>query len=552
MSTRTSTANRWLVAAMAVALLAVGCSDGEGGKAASSPTDKGSEATPGETCDQGATQESVTDEPVVDVPSDLTVTSFDGTLIRVHWFPSEAASESEPAPTVLMGPGWGQPGDTSREGAAVFGALGIRPLNEAGYNVLTWDPRGFGKSTGTATINAADNEGRDVQVLLDWVADQPQALTDKDGDPRVGMAGFSYGGGIQLTTASIDCRVDAIVPGLAWHSLETALYKAETVKSGWAGLLTQVANSSSVDPHSKSAYDSGVATGTLSEEDRAWFLERGPGDGIDRIEAPTLFVHGTTDTLFTLDEAITNFRSLRERDVPTKMLWFCGGHGTCLTEGGEPAAVGEASFAWLDRYVKKDESVDTGPVVDLIDQQGARWTGDDYPPSAGTPLTADGTGDLALVAEGGSGPLPATPNTGSLLDGIVTGITPAPAANSVDVPITADDAALAVGAPKLSLTYKGTTPDGEKPTRVFAQLVDDELNVVVGNQATPIEVTLDGETHTAEVELEVIAQYLEAGKTMTLQLVATTVSYGVPRLGGSISFEKIEVEVPTTEGLTQA
>lgn len=82
------------------------------------------------------------------------------------------------------------------------------------------------------------------------------------------MVGFSYGGGIQLTLAGIDCRVDAIVPGIAWNSLTTALFRAETVKTGWAGVLVNAASSGTVDPHTLTAHESGTATGTLSDEDR--------------------------------------------------------------------------------------------------------------------------------------------------------------------------------------------------------------------------------------------------------------------------------------------
>ena len=53
-----------------------------------------------------------------------------------------------------------------------------------------------------------------------------------------------------------------------------------------------------------------------------------------RIRIPTLLIQGTVDTLFTLDEAVTNYRILRANKVPTKMIWFCGGHGACLTDPG--------------------------------------------------------------------------------------------------------------------------------------------------------------------------------------------------------------------------
>ena len=43
-------------------------------------------------------------------PNDLVMTSFDDTPIRVHWFPQPDATADQPAPTVLMGPGWGLAG----------------------------------------------------------------------------------------------------------------------------------------------------------------------------------------------------------------------------------------------------------------------------------------------------------------------------------------------------------------------------------------------------------------------------------------------------------
>jgi len=159
------------------------------------------------------------------------VTSFDGTKIALHFFP---APQGGKAPTILEGPGWSMSGatDTSSPTDPTLGVVGLAPLLKAGYNVLTWDPRGFGASGGTAQVDSPDAEGRDVQALIDYVARQPEAQLDGPNDPRVGMVGGSYGGGIQLVTAAIDRRVDAMVPDIAWNSLYTALYKDDTVKSG--------------------------------------------------------------------------------------------------------------------------------------------------------------------------------------------------------------------------------------------------------------------------------------------------------------------------------
>jgi ABC-2 type transport system ATP-binding protein len=507
----------------------------------------GSDGGPSDGCDRGASVDEVESRPVAGVASDHTLTSFDGTEIRFHWFPTDATDE--PAPTVLMGPGWSLPGDTSQEGAALFGALGIGPMNDAGYHVLTWDPRGFGASGGSAQVNDPEHEGRDVQLLLDWVAEQPQTMTDADGDPRVGMVGFSYGGGIQLTLAGIDCRVDALVPGLAWHSLETSLYRSGLVKTGWAGVLIDAAATGQVDPHTISAYESGVATGTLSDEDRDWFLARGPAELVEGIGVPTLLVHGTVDTLFTPDEAVTNHEILKGNGVPVAMLWFCGGHGTCRTEAGDEDRVGERTFAWLDHHLKGDESVDVGPGFETVDQDGRSWTAPSYPPAPGEPLAAEGSGTLALEAGGGSRIEDGQAGPG-ILDSLVWAITPGVASNAVEVGVDApSEATTILGAPTLRLSYSGDVVDGDRPVRVFAQLVDDERGVVVGNQVTPIALQLDGEQHSAEVELETVVQHLEPGETLTLQLVATTSAYATPRLGGEVTFERIELSLPTAAGL---
>jgi ABC-2 type transport system ATP-binding protein len=376
---------------------------------------------------------------------------------------------------------------------------------------------------------------------------------DGKGDPRAGMVGGSYGGGIQFATAATDCRVDAIVPTIAWHSLVTSLGKADTYKSGWSNLLYSATTGRNIDPHITQGHDEGNATGVISPDVTAWFKSRGPGDDLmNQVKIPTLIIQGTVDTLFTLDEAVSNYGILRKNNVPTAMLWFCGGHGVCLTKSDAVARRNAATKLWLQRWLERDASVDTGPRIDIIDQNAARYTADDYPLPTGTPITADGTGTLTLKTGGGSGPAVVPAGSKQVLGPIVADITPARATNAVNVKIAAPaTTAMVVGAPKLDLTYSGTVAAGPKPMRVFAQLVDDTTGVVIGNQITPIKVELDGASHTASVPLEMISFSLVPGASVTLQLVATTGAYATPRLGGNVAFTKVHVELPVVTGLTR-
>src|SRR3954452_6220089 len=330
---------------------------------------------------------------------DATIISFDGTPIVLSFHPAPGGGK---APTILEGYGWGGSRETNQDATSDEGTgnVGVGALRKAGFNVLTWDSRGFGNSGGTVTVDSPDAEARDVSALLDWLAKQPEAELDKAGDPRVGMTGVSYAGGIELTTAALDKRIDAIAPIIAWHSLTSSLYKEQTVKGGWSSLLVAAGIPTSkgrLDPHITSAFTTGVSTGTLSDEDRDWFAARGPGDLVKQITVPTFLVEGTADTLFALKEAITNSEILMGNGVPTKMMWFCGGHGTCLTGSGPAGHIEAAVVAWLKRYVGQDLTADTGPAFEWL-ADDAQWRSTAaYPPAQGAPIPASGSGTLVIA-----------------------------------------------------------------------------------------------------------------------------------------------------------
>jgi ABC-2 type transport system ATP-binding protein len=458
------------------------------------------------------------------VAREAVVRSFDGTELHVSFHPAEGLKPGKRAPTILQTHGWGQRRERSPDAATseTTGNVGTGPLRKAGFNVLTWDSRGFGESGGTVTVDHKDYEGRDVKALLTWLARQPEARRDGRRDPRVGMHGVSYAGGIELVAAAIDRRIDAIAPSIAWHSLLTALYREDTVKGGWATLLYAAGQTGRLDPHITSAFASGATTGRLSAEDRAWFESRGPGALVDRIRVPTLLLQGTPDTLFTPSEAIANYGILRSNQVPVKMMWFCGGHGTCLTGSGPAGHFEKRVIAWLQRHVA-GRKVATGPGFEWL-ADDARWRhAPRFPPRRGTPVVGEGSGTLLLS--------PADAVSG-------TPLAAAPAANAVNVPI-AEASAQVVGRPLLKLTYSGTGT----ATHVFAQIVDEERNLVLGNQVTPLPVTLDGARHTVTRRLEGVAA---AGGRYRLQLIGGSQVYGPVRGLGAITFATARVELPAT------
>jgi ABC-2 type transport system ATP-binding protein len=140
--------------------------------------------------------------------------------------------------------------------------------------------------------------------------------------------------------------------------------------------------------------------------------------------------------------------------------------------------------------------------------------------------------------------------TSQELGALVAPITPAPATTAVDVPVTFAKPVVVVGAPRLQITYSGTVAAGDRPERVFAQLVDKQTGDVLGNQVTPVPVVLDGATHVARIPLEMVAYTGFPTSEIELQLVATTVAYAQPRLGGTVRFSAIRLALPTAAHLT--
>ncbi|MBU3751531.1 MAG: peptidase S15, partial [Mycobacterium sp.] len=467
------------------------------------------------------------------------VSSFDGTPISTNFFPASTIAAGEVAPTVLRAPGLAGPGATDPYASAVPGTTSasivppVKVLRGADYNVITWDQRGTFASGGILQMDNPFYEGRDVSALISWAAGSPLVELDDPGDPVVGMVGGSYGGGVQLPTAGIDPRVDALVPSITWASLISSLYPDDIFKSSWsAGLLLALVN---VDARLNSQIYSGILTGLLfnriSESAQAVLISSGPTALLSKITAPTLLLQSTVDGLFPPSEAAANAQAILANPfgTPVKMIWFCGAHGYCLDPSPAPGDLIGDSMAWLDTYVGRvSDAAAAIPTFQWWDQTGTRHTSAQMPFDPGfnepTPYTATGEGGVLPIVPliGGSGPLRGPDTLPPVLLGFPLNQTFAtPATNAVNTAVKPPAGSQIVGAPQLSFSYRGVGTG----KAVFAQLVDDATGRVVGNMVTAIPVTLDGRPRSVSIPLQDIAYTAGVKDSLTLQIVGYSSLY---------------------------
>ncbi|MET9970667.1 CocE/NonD family hydrolase, partial [Streptomyces sp. NPDC006356] len=298
------------------------------------------------------------DDPPAVRHADRVMDMGDGVRIDTSYF-TTAGSERRPA--VLLAHGFGGNKNDVRQQA--------QALARDGYAVLTWSARGFGKSTGKVGLNDPGGEVADVSRLLDWLAKQPQVELDKAGDPRVGMAGGSYGGAISLLAAGHDDRVDAIAPAITYWNLSDALFPNGVFKKLWAGIFVNSAGGcDKFETRICEMYERVAESGTPDAQAERMLQERSPSAVGDRIKVPTLLMQGQTDSLFPLDQADAAAKAIRANGAPVDVDWIAGGH-----DGGdmETGRIQERVRTWFDRYLKDDKGVDTGPAFRVTRTLGA-------------------------------------------------------------------------------------------------------------------------------------------------------------------------------------
>ncbi|MET0702441.1 MAG: CocE/NonD family hydrolase [Mycobacterium sp.] len=486
------------------------------------------------------------------------VTSFDGTQISTNFFPAIGVeTDAQPGfETMLYGPGLADPGATDPTSPI------LAAFRNAGYNVVTWDPRGEFDSGGVLQLDSPQFEGRDVSQIITWVAGQSGVEQSTNStipnDPQIGMVGVSYGGGIQLVTAADDHRIDAIAPGWAWNSLPGSLYPDDAFRTAYSALLALdlVMTGATINSGIYGGIITGALLGILTPDQIALLAASGPSITVSNITAPTLLIQGTVDVLFPLQQSVINAGYLTYPDgsvPPTKVVWFCGGHGACLPGQGNGTAdtqwVLNESVAWMNRYVKEDGTTDP-EVFEWSDQNGNYWSSETLPSDpafySSTVISSIGRGHLLPIIPilGGSGPqslvsLPYSLGLASVAD------------NAVNIPLTNPVAGggspvNVVGAPTLTMTYSGFGTS----RHVYAQVVDKNTGLVVGNLVTPLPVTLDGQTHTQTYVLNDIAYTMYPSSNLEVQIVTSAVPFLNLTQFGFINVGDVTVGLPVAANAT--
>ena len=133
------------------------------------------------------------------------------------------------------------------------------------------------------------------------------------------MVGGSYGGGIQMTT--VDPRIEAIVPTIAWNSLNNSLYAGKIFKTGWADTLFLALAATGARPNPLIPW--GILTGNLfgliGPSAQTALGSSGPTSLLTKLDAPSLYVQGTVDGLFELQQSIANAQTQLEEN-PTSVV----------------------------------------------------------------------------------------------------------------------------------------------------------------------------------------------------------------------------------------
>ncbi len=499
------------------------------------------------------------DDPPPVRRTDRMMSVGDGVRLDTSYF---TAGSGGRRPAVLLAHGFGGSKADLRQQA--------ESLARDGYAVLTWSARGFGRSTGKIGLNDPDGEVADVSRLIDWLARQPQVRLDKAGDPRVGMAGASYGGAVALLAAGHDDRVDAIAPSITYWNLADALFPNGVFKKLWAGIFVNTGGGCDRFEDALCRMYQRVAESGVPDPAAVKLLrERSPQAVGERIEVPTLLAQGQTDSLFPLGQADAAARAIRANGAPVDVDWIAGGH-----DGGdqETDRVQARVHSWFDRYLKDDEGAATGPAfrvtrtggVDSTDGQ-AQLRGasaDRYPGVGGGPASVPLSGrEQRFANPAGANPpavsaLPGLGGAGGLsqLSSLGVGVSldfPGQFAAFQSAPLTED--LRITGSPTATVHVRSTSDDAVLFGKVYDVGPGGAAPVLPAQLVTPVRVEGAKAGKDVTLTLPAIDHEVEKGHRLRLVLASTDLGYASPAAPATYTVSLAgDLKVPTAPGVTTA
>ncbi|MER6222374.1 CocE/NonD family hydrolase [Streptomyces sp900105755] len=479
------------------------------------------------------------------------VMAVDGVRLDTSFFTTSGTGRR---PAVLLAHGFGGSKDDMRAEA--------EDLARDGYAVLTWSARGFGRSTGKIGLNDPKGEVADVSRLIDWLAKQPQVQLDKPGDPRVGMAGGSYGGAISLLAAGYDDRVDAIAPSITYWNLADALFPNGVFKKLWAGIFFNTGGGcADFQPELCAMYNRVAESGKPDAAAVKLLEERSPSAVGSRIKVPTLLFQGQTDSLFTLSQSDAAAKAIKANGAPVDVDWIAGGH-----DGGdlETSRVEGRVTSWFDRYLKGDKNTDTGPAFRITRTGGVDSTDGAAllrGATAGSyPGLEDDRKDIAL--KGGTqhvaNPAGASPPGVSALPGLGGGglaqLSSLGVGVSLDFPgqyarfdsAPMTDSLQITGTPTATVHLASTTDDAVLFGKVYDVGPDGTQQVLPSQLVAPIRVEGAKSGQDVTLTLPAIDHEVQKGHRLRLVLASTDLGYASPTAPATYTVSlKSPLSVPT-------
>ncbi len=218
-------------------------------------------------------------------PEPVTFKSSDGLSLAGRFYPGSNGA------TVVLSHGYGDNKDQMIPWADF--------LNQAGFNVFTYDMRSRGQSSGQAVTLGA-KEKIDLCSAVDYLVSR----SDVDPD-RIGAMGLSLGGSVSILATANDRRIKALVNDSGFSSassiISTSYHKLFHLPSfPFAPVTVKIAE-----------WRTGARVGDVQ-----------PVEVIGSISPrPILFIHGTDDSLVLPEYAEENFAAAGQ---PKEIWWVEG------------------------------------------------------------------------------------------------------------------------------------------------------------------------------------------------------------------------------------